>query len=636
MNLLNSRRILSGTGLVVALVILLSVNILSGATLKSLRFDLTQNQLYTLSPGTKSVLQKMQEPVKLRFYFSKKIAGDYPQLVAYAQRVEELLSEFKSHAGDKLTLEVLDPEPFSEVEDRAVQYGLQGYRVPSGDLLYFGLAGTNSTDQQEVVAFFQMEKEPFLEYDLTKLVYGLSNPKKLVVGVLSTLPIDGAMPNPMSRQMPEPWFILDQIRDLYEVRTVPPNAKEIAGEINLLMIVHPKNLGPETLYAIDQYVMRGGRALVFVDPHCEADQPPSDPNNPMAAMMAPRASDMPELFKAWGLQLEPGKIAGDRQSAIELPFDNRGRQDRAPHVQYLNLGAACMDAGSPLTAQLDLIRMGTAGILTKLDGATTRFEPLIQTSKESMAIGVQSIQFHADAKALLNDFVPSGAPLTLAAQVTGPAKSAFPDGRPKVPPAEGEPPPPEPQAPHLAEAKEPIQVIVVADADMLHDGFWVQVQNIAGMRLGIPNAKNGDFVINALDYLQGSTDLVALRGRGGSSRPFEVVEELKRAAEQNFRAEEQRLTSELDRAEREINELLSKKQGTGATILTPEVQSKIEGIRAQQVETRKRLRTVRHELNKDIENLGTKIKLVNIGLIPALVAVLAVGLSTYKANRRRS
>jgi ABC-type uncharacterized transport system involved in gliding motility auxiliary subunit len=632
-----NRKLLTVGGLVLALVLLLAVNILAGATLRSAQVDLTENKLYTLSEGTRKVLGEIPEPITLHFYYSKGLAQNYPPLPDYAQRIQELLREYAARSGGKIRLEIHDPEPFTEIEDRAVGFGLQGVPV-GGQQLYFGLAGTNSVGDEQVIPFFQPDKEPFLEYDLTKLVYGLAHPQKLVVGVLSALPIEGAMPNPFmqQREMPQPWFVMDQIRQLYETRTILTSAKEIPSEVGVLLIVHPKDLPPATLYAIDQFVLRGGKVLAFVDPYCEMDVPPQDPRNPMAAMMAPRSSTLGPLFDAWGVQFATDKFAGDRRNALSVTYPSRGRDERVDYVAWLGLREASFADGEIVTGQLSLLRMATAGVLAKKEGATTELTPLIHTSPESMQIGVSQIQFQPDPRALLAEFFPTNQELTLAARVTGNVQSAFPDGPPSEQPEDGEEPAEEePKPEHLAASQGPIHVIVVADCDMLADRFWVDVIPFAGMRLGQKQADNGDLVTNALDFLHGSTDLVTLRSRAGSSRPFSVVEEIRREAEQAFRAEEQQLMEKLERAEQELNALQQKKDAESAMLLSPEQQAKIEALREEQIRTRKNLREVRHNLQKDIEGLGTRLKWLNIAAVPLLVSLLALGTAAWRVQRRK-
>jgi ABC-type uncharacterized transport system involved in gliding motility auxiliary subunit len=632
-----NKRILTLGGLAVAAALLISINVLSNASLRTTRFDMTEGALSTLSPGAKNILANLQEPVTLRLYYSRKVGLDFPQIATYAQRVEELLSEMESHSKGKLELQVIDPEPFSETEDKAVQYGVRGAPVRGGqELLYFGLAATNTTDEKDVIPFFQPDKENFLEYDISKLIYTLSNPTKKIVGVMSTLPIEGAMSNPFARgPSVEPWAFVSQLRELYEVKTVMPTAKEIPADVSVLVLVHPKGLGQETMFALDQYVLGGGRMLVFVDPFCEADIPPSDPNNPMAQYQAVRSSDLGALFTAWGVQMAPGKVAADLEHSLRVSFSNRARDDAGQYVVWLGLNGSTLAKDAVVTNQMKSIYMASAGVLAPADGATTTLTPLISTGATASTIPMSSLQFQQDPKALLLDYHAGTQALTLAAHLTGNVKSAFPNGRPKT--AEGDvADAPLVEAPALAESKTPISVIVVSDCDMLQDQWTVTTQNFGGMRLASPVNDNIAFVANAIDYLEGSTDLISLRSRGSSSRPFKVVEDLKRDAEQRFRAQEQELQSKADSASQRIEELLSKRQGTSLEILSADVQKELEIAREEQAQTRKQLREVRRSLNKDIEDLGTRVKAINIALIPALLVAFALGLSRWQRLRRKS
>lgn len=627
---MKNRLLMSLGGILIAVALLVALNVLAGVSLAGFRIDLTKNKLYTLSEGSKRVLEKLDEPITLKFFRSKELANKY--VAAYSQRVEELLVEYKNLAGGKISLEVLDPEPFSETEDQCVQFGIQGVPVPEGSL-YFGLAGSNSLGEDKAIAFLDPSKEEFLEYDLSKLVYSLSNSTKPVLGVLSSLPIEGAA-NAFTRNAPQPWYIMDAIRELnYQTRTIQPNVAEIPSDVTLMLVVHPKSLSDATQYALDQFVLRGGKAIVFVDPWCEADEPPQDPNNPLQAMMAPRSSELKKLFDAWGIQSPTDKFVGDRKNATTVTFNNNGRPDQASFVAWVRLAPDSLAQGEVTTSDMNMpLFFKEPGFLEHRDGATTTFTPLIQTSEDSMEVENSKIQFQANPGELLANFFPSGKRYTIAARIGGKAKSAFPAGKPAAG-ADAE----ASGAAHLAESTGEISVVVVADVDMLSDSAWVQVQNFGGIRLPRKLSENGTFVMNTLDFMQGSTDLISLRARGGSSYPFLVVDELKRDAEQRFRDEEGRLVEEKQRVERELNDLISKKgSATDEVLMSAEVQAKIEDLRKTLVATQKRLREVRYNLNKDVEALGTRLKLLNIALLPALTLVLALFVTVYRTNRRKS
>ena len=637
-----NKTLLTGTGLLIAVVLFGALNMISNAALRSARFDLTANKLYTLSEGSKNILEGLEEPVTLRLYISKKLATSLPGIKGYASRVEEMLREFAQLAGGNIILQVLDPEPFSEEEDRAVAFGLQGVPLDGGSTqFYFGLAGTSSTDDQEIIPFFQPDREEFLEYDLTKLVYKLAYPKKQIIGLLSTLPIEGSPPMPMMQQPGgSPWIILDHIEQLFEVKTIEQSATEIPEDINVLMIVHPKNLSPATVYAIDQYVLGGGRALVFVDPHAEADRGVATPNNPFGGT-GPKNSDLPKLFQAWGIELVKGKVVGDLPLAKKVQIQHQGRPRVVDYPVWIGLTKEYLNGEDIVTAQISNVMLASAGILQKKSEAETEFTPLIHSDEAAMQIDASRLAFMPDVPSLLKNYQPGGESFTMAARITGKVKTAFPDGEPKKEeksdPESKDDTPEEPSEPkeHLTESKEPINVVVVADTDLLQDRFWVQVQNFFGQRIGIPTADNGNLVTNTLDNLSGSNDLISVRGRAGFSRPFTLVHSLQQDAEQQFRQKEQALQDRKSAAEQKIQELQNKKPKGSSLILSSAQQQEIAKFRQELVQVRKDLRGVQRELVKNIESLEGWVKFLNIGFVPLLIAIGGVWMSTSRLRRRK-
>ena len=638
------RKLVSSTGLLIGLVLFAVVNLFAESTLRSGRIDLTENNLFTLSEGTKKIVSGLDQKIRLRFYFSEKLATEYPGLSDYGKRVREMLEEYEAHSKGKLELFVYEPEAFSEEEDEAMAYGLKAPPVnAAGDKLFFGLVGTNSVDDVELVPFFDPQREEFLEYDVSELVSNLSRYEKKVVGVLSSLPISGGMSMP--GQPPQPgWFVMEQLERSFEMRQLDPGSTtEIPEEVGVLLIVHPKGFAPELLYAIDQFVMAGGKVVAFVDPLCENDQSTPPGGNPM---MAQRNSDLGPLMASWGLELVDRKLAGDRELAMMV----NGPQGPVEYVIYLELRDEAMSSEDVVTGDLQLVRLTSSGVLQPVADATTTLEPLLQTSSESQQIDSMNVQFGPDPERLLNEFLPSGAPMTLAARVSGPAKSAYPEGNPSQPadeegeePEDGEEPDEteegeesadEEASSHLAESNGPIQVIVAADADMLSDAVWVQIANFLGTRMGSPTADNGSFLINAIENLTGNADLISLRSRGSFSRPFTRKRELARQADERFRAKEQELEARLQETEREINELQQQKDAGSVMILSPEQQDALERFEEDRLQVRKELRKVRHDLRKDIESLGMRLKFANIGLVPLLIAVAGLALTVVQSTRR--
>jgi ABC-type uncharacterized transport system involved in gliding motility auxiliary subunit len=635
-----AKTMLTTTGLLAGFAAYLAVNLLADRSLTGARADLTDAGLYTVSDGAKRVVAGLEEPVTLRLYYSEQIANDIPNIRSYAQRVRGLLEEFAAASGGKLRLEVIDPEPFSDQEDAAVAAGIQAVPVSAaGDVLYFGLEASGSTDLREVIEFLNPSRESSLEYDVTRIIARLGHPDRKVLAIVSALPLSGQQAMPWEGGGgSDPYYIYEELQNEYDVRLVPPGATALPEDIELLLVAHPKGISDELLYAIDQFVLKGGHALLFVDPFCESDRPPSDPNDPMAQFTADRASNLDRLLDAWGVTMVPGVFAADRAAAVPIPYGDRHQP--IAHVWYAKYGPDNFDTDDVVTATLPSLLLSTPGVLDKKEGATIELTPLVQTSPESQPLPTSSVQFMPDPERMLAEFVPGGKPLTVAARLHGTVKSAFPEGKP-VPPqppeADGsEPPPPAPDPGFVAESQEPVNVVVFADADLLADGFWVQKQRLFGGGPAIPivHAGNGDFVLSALDNLGGSNDVISVRSRARYERPFERIDAMRREAEQQFAASAQALEEELRQTEQKLTELQGQKTGGDELILSPEQRAEIEHFQEQRLATRKALRDVQLNLNRDIDHVKTLIKVVNIGLVPALLCIAALVLLGWRRQRR--
>lgn len=641
------RASLSLVAVALAVVLFFAVNMLAGAALDRLRLDLTEDRLYTLTPGSQQIARSVTEPITLTLYVSERQATDLPEIRTYARRVRELLEEYVRVSGGRITLRVVDPEPFSEAEDGAVRAGLTGVPVGAGgETLYFGLVGTNSTDGREVLPFLHPGAERFLEYEISRMIHVLSQTSPPVVGLLSGLPLDGTTVDPFTGtpRPGQPWFILEQLRSLFRVRTLRSGLEQIDADVSVLLIVHPQGLAPQTLYAIDQFVLGGGRAVVFVDPLCESQPVPPVPGDPLAAMRAERSSDLPRLFRAWGLELVKGKVAADRDAAQLVQLGDARRPQPIEYVVWLALRGDAMDQDDPITAQFSLVNVATAGVLRPLEGATTTFTPLLQTGLRSMLVDEAPLRMVPDVQRLLDEFEPMNQRLTIAARVRGPASTAFPEGPPRDEPLSeedletDEPPTPAPLPPeHLAESLGPINVVVVADADLLNDRFWIREQRLGSLRLGtVKIANNGDLLINAIDNLSGSDALIGVRARARYTRPFDRVEQIRAEAQQRYRQEELALQERIRQTQQRLNEQQRARPDQGELLLTPEQRAELEQLQRELVEARRQLRQVQLNMRRDIERLGRTLMLINSGLIPAVVAIGAVGLGAYRSIRRRA
>jgi ABC-type uncharacterized transport system involved in gliding motility auxiliary subunit len=556
-----------------------------------------------------------------------------------------MLEEYAHIAGGQLLLQVMDPEPFSEEEDRAVAYGLQGIPLDNGSTqFYFGLAGTSSTDELEVIPFFQPEREEFLEYDLTKMIHGLANPKKKILGLLSSLPIDGvgAMPVMQQRGGSQPWLIVTHIEQMFEIKNIESTASTIPEDVSVLMVVHPKALGDPILYAIDQFVLHGGHAMIFVDPLAESDSGGGNPMNPIGGG-GPRNSDLPKLFEAWGLEMVKGKVLGDLPLAKKVQIQRQARMQVVDYPVWVDFRQEHFSQDDIVTAQVPSITMASAGILQQKGDVGTELIPLVQSDEAAMKIDASRLSFMPDLGAILSSYKPEGKKMMVAVRVTGKVKTAFPDGQPKEPTKDGDTntaapidSDEKPSRPHVAESKDPINVIVVADTDILQDKFWAKVQNFFGQRIGIPTSGNGTFVTNALDNLTGSNDLISVRSRAGYSRPFTLLRALQQDAEQQFRQKEQALQERLKATESKLQEMQSQKPEGNVMIMSAEQQQAMGAFRQDLVQVRKELRSVQHELGKNIESVESWVKFINIGLVPVLIGIAGVWFSSSRLRKKSS
>ena len=628
------RRKLGVAGLVLAVILFLAVNIFANGAFRSIQADLTENSLYSVSAGTEKVLADLKEPVTLRFFVSRRLIDLSPGLGTYSQRVLELLQRYVDASGGKIRLEIIDPKPFSNEEDRAVGFGLQGVPLnDAGELGYFGLAGTNTTDDQDVIGFLQPQREPFLEYDLTRLVHNLAHPKKKVIGLVSGIPIDADPANQY-----KPWRVVEQIKQFFEVKSLGLDP-DITDDIDVLMIVHPFGLSDKTLYAIDQFILAGGKTMVFVDPYAE------EGSRSNAAMRLPpdQGSNLEKLFKTWGVEYAQDRVLADLGLAqrVQAEVDPQGRPVITNYVSWLSFPADRLKSDDVITGQLRAINVATAGFVAKAKDADVTFDPLIVSTEASAPMEAQKFRFQPNPAEILKSFEPKGKPLTLAARLSGKLKSAFPDGPPKDEDKdkkgkEGADKKDGAAAkPHLKESKDVVNLIVVADSDILADSFWLQVQDFFGQRLVVPTANNADFVINALDNLSGSSELIGLRSRGFSDRPFERVIEIQRAAELQYRDRERALLEELKEVEGKLKDLTTKEQENAAVILTDKQKQAIEDFRRQIIKVRGELRDVRRALREDIDTLDGWVKILNIAAMPALIAVVAIGLLIARNRRTR-
>ncbi len=621
-------------GVIAAAGIAIGLNMLADARLSSTRIDLTASRMYTLSASTKTVLTSLKEPVTLRLFYSRKLGATVPAYGTYADHVREMLLNYASISGGKVKVEFFDPEPYSDVEDRAMAYGLQGVPVDTGGAqVWFGLVGSNLEDDERNIAFFQAERERFLEYDLTKLVYELSNPKRPVIGVMSSLPLDGDRQAMMMArgqgQDGQPYASAFLLRQTNTLKMVPTDAKVIDPDIQVLLVAQARDLSDDTLYAIDQFVMRGGRLMAMVDPWSEATaQQPSQNGMPPTDTH----SDLKKLFDAWGIDFDPTQVYGDLTGAWRV---RAGRDERVQSVNYVawfNIREG-LNTNDPATATLQQVTVASPGALSKKDGAQIEFTPLLTTSDRSGPLPAGKLATPEPAK-LLAEFRPDGKQRVVAARVRGMLKSAF-TGPPDLPTDEKRP---DNFPAYIASTSAPANMVVVADSDILSDRFWVRVADFFGQQTATPFADNGPFVANLIGTLAGGDALIGLRSRGDTNHPFTLVAQMQSDAEASYRQTEQALQKHLEEVEKKLRTLRSgSEEGDKAkqeAMITDEQRVAIEAARKDIVETRQKLRAVQLELNRDISRLETVLRVFNIVAVPALLTVMAVIMGLVQRARR--
>jgi ABC-type uncharacterized transport system involved in gliding motility auxiliary subunit len=614
--------------IVLGLLLFLGINLLIRSTLGGAKADLTEDRLFTLTAGSKAIAKNLGEPVALEFYFSRSAGDEVPQLKTYAERVQALLEEFARSSNGKLTLRLLDPEPFSEVEDQASAAGLRPLAVAANVSMYMGLVGRNSVGETERIPFFDPRQERFLEYEVAKLLSSLDRPDKTKVGVLSSLPVMGGGMQ-MPGQRPEPgWLFVKLLSDLYEVEELTGEQTQISSDIDVLVLIHPRELSQATLYAIDQYALAGRPLVAFVDGFCEGQ--PVPPEMQQQQFDVDKTSSLGPLLPAWGLKMVERKLAGDRKTALQVNVGSRtGAMQAIEYLIYLSIGPEQVDATSPVTAELDRLIMASAGIFEKLPDSTLEYTPLIRTSEDSQEIDLSQVQFGADPSALLKSFVPGYRQLDLAVQLRGKPKSAFPEGRPAA--AGGVPSAADLPA-HLSEASGEFNAILIGDADLLADRFWTQSDGLSQLFGTVTkSADNADFLLNSIELLAGDENLIRIRARGRFERPFTRVDELARAAEQKYRDQADRLDGELRTIQARLQELETQRPDQNSLYYTPEQEAEIKKAMERKVAVNKELRAVQYNLNKDVKRLGDTLMYANILGVPLLVACLAL----YFGVRRR-
>jgi ABC-type uncharacterized transport system involved in gliding motility auxiliary subunit len=540
-----------------------------------------------------------------------------------------MLEEMSMRADGRLELQIIDPAPFSEEEDQAVAQGLVARPIGEGEAIYFGLVGTNRVDNFEIIPFFADERQQYLEYDLARMVHNLSQPEKPVLGVMSNLPLDTGAGGILAamRGQSQPFLIYAELTDRFEVEFIAPDAVSIPKRIEVLLLAHPRPLTDSQAYAVDQFVMRGGRVIAFVDPQSEVSLTAGPNGAPLKGYT--EQSNLPRLMRAWGVVMDDRLILADRKRAQRVAAGRDARRALTDYILWMGYGADEVNRDDVITGNIDRLNLGTVGVLTHLEGATTQIVPLVSSSDEAGLMQRDYVLRAPTPDSLQRRFVQSAdAPYTIAARLTGRVETAFPDGPPKAEAAAGASPKSAAKPEEHRSVNEAANLVVFADSDFFDDRFWVSEQNYLGQRFGVPIADNGKFLLNAVENLMGSNDLISLRGRERAARPFTRVEALRRSAEKIYLSEEENLLARIEAAQSELDTL----EQSGASL--GDAQAAAKAYRAELVTARKSLRRVQGDLRREIDALEARVTWINILLMPVLCTGAAL-LLAWRQRRKR-
>ena len=625
-------------GVVAVLVILIAINVL-GNFLK-VRSDLTENKIYTLSPGTKRILDKLDTPVEIRFYYSKDNSSMPVPLRTYAQEVEDLLSEYQQAGHGKIQVVKLDPKPDSDAEDSARLDGVQGQTVAAnltGDKIYLGLA-VSCLDAKTAISFLSPDRETLLEYDISRAISSVINPKKAVIGVMSDLPVLGRAANPMmmmQRQRgSDPWVFVQELKENYTVREVPLTADKIDDDISVLLVDYPKGITESAQFAIDQFMLRGGKMVALLDPFSFVD---SQLSGGQQAMMRGEtySANLDKLLKAWGLEFTADKIVADPNLATKI---QRQAGSVDSDMTVLSVNGDTINKSDPLGASTTDLLLPFAGAFTGTPVSGLKEETLVSTTPQAGLIDASTVMMGSEAARKF--YKPGSAPLAMAVRLSGKFKTAFPDGKPAAAaspnptpaasPAASATPTPAP----LKEATNEGVAVLIGDSDFAFDQIAGRQQQMLNQVVFTPTNGNLNLIESSVELLAGDSNLMSIRSRTSANRPFVLVDKMEAAAQDKYQSKIDELETGLTQARQKLSELQSAKQADQKSVLSPEQQSEIKKFQENEAQIDKQLKQVRKELRQEIDSLQNWLKWLNIALMPVVVTCIGLGLAFFKKRSR--
>ncbi|HVU27338.1 MAG TPA: Gldg family protein [Verrucomicrobiae bacterium] len=613
----------SAAGIVAMAVILIAVNLL-GSAFKT-RADLTADKLYTLSSGTKAILAKLDTPVTIRFYCTQGATptAETVYLQNYAGEVGDLLDEYREASHGKIVIQKLDPEPDSDAEDSARLDGLEPESLSTGDQFYLGLA-VSQLDAKQTVPLTP-DRERLLEYDISRAISRVMNPEKPVVGVMSALPVFGAPANPMMQQMgqqgSQPWQIINELSGDYTLRQVPLDADKIDDDIKVLLVIHPGGISDAAQFAIDQFILRGGKLIAFLDPlNIVAERSQGQ----MMPQEGANASTLDKLLKAWGIEFQTAKAVADLNFKMQLAGQN-GQPMEAP--AFLNVNGEGLNTNDIITSELSDVWLPIAGAFTGEPVAGLQKIVLLKSTTDSELADAFMANMSGDE--ILQNFKSGGVQYPLAIELTGKFKTAFPDGKP----AEGTNAVAKTSEKFLKESAATNTVILVGDADMLANDFSLRIQDTPFGTMAMALNGNLNFAENAIEQLAGGSNLIAVRSRAVADRPFTVIKKMEAQAQTEYQSKIKDLQDSLQDTQQRLSELQQAKGNNQRYILSPEQQAEVENFQKKEASVKSDLRKLQKDLRRDVNSLQTRVEWMNIAAMPIVVSVFGVCLAAWKRKR---
>jgi ABC-type uncharacterized transport system involved in gliding motility auxiliary subunit len=623
----------SVVGVIAVLIIIVAINLLGGFL--KFRSDLTENKLYTLSDGTKKILNKLDTDVVVRFYFSKDTASMPVPLRTYAQEVQDLLDEYQQSSHGKVKIIKLDPKPDSDAEDSANLDGIEGQAVDLNDKVYLGIA-VSCLDAKTTIPYLSPDRGNLLEYDLSRAISSVANPKKAVIGVMSALPVTGRESSPMMmqrRQQPsQPWIFLNELKENYVVRDVPLTTDKIEDDVSVLVVVHPQGIAEVAQFAIDQFLLRGGKMVALLDPYSFVEVQTAGQYGGGAGY----DSTLSKLLPAWGIDYSVKKLIADPTFATQVQRENDVQSD--PTI--LSVTSDGINKEDALGAAVNDLLMPFAGALIGKPAEGLKEDVLVKSSTQAGLIDVSLLEAGSDA--IRKELKSANTAYPIAIRLTGKFKTAFPEGKPEskpsaeptpTPQAAASPSPAANEAP-LKEGKSEGVVILVGDSDFAYDAIAGRAQQVLAQTVFVPSNGNLNFIQSSVEQLAGDSDLIGIRSRASGNRPFVVVNKMETAAQQKYQSKIDELEDNLNQARQNLAALQTSKQSDQKMLLSPEQQAEIKKFQENEATVNKELKQVRKNLRQEIDSLQTTVKWVDIAAMPVIVTLVGLALALVKRRRR--